>query len=214
MKNVIRKREINIQDYINQEHFSSRDISQFNRLFSKAIPFPCLVVDNFLREEIAVKLLKALSKEKFYPKESDLFKLSQTSDFAGTKNPVLVEFREVLSSESFVRFLGKVTGNKLVAGKIDMAGAIYSDTDFLLCHDDKLEGRRIAYIYYLSDFSISDGGSLSLFSSENSMPKKAVKKILPKFNRLAFFEVSDISFHEIEEVVSEKQRISINGWFY
>lgn len=32
--------------------------------------------------------------------------------------------------------------------------------DILLCHDDELEGRRIAYIFYLvpKDWTASDGG--------------------------------------------------------
>ena len=35
----------------------------------------------------------------------------------------------------------------------------------MLCHDDELEGRRIAYIYYLvpKDWSKEDGGALDLF---------------------------------------------------
>ena len=35
----------------------------------------------------------------------------------------------------------------------------------LLCHDDELEGRRIAYILYLvpEEWSAADGGSLDLF---------------------------------------------------
>ena len=32
-------------------------------------------------------------------------------------------------------------------------------TDYLLCHDDQLEGRRIAFIFYLAqDWTAQDGG--------------------------------------------------------
>lgn len=35
--------------------------------------------------------------------------------------------------------------------------------DTLLCHDDELEGRRIAFIYYLvPEWAHEDGGKLSL----------------------------------------------------
>ena len=39
-------------------------------------------------------------------------------------------------------------------------------TDVLLCHDDELEGRRIAFILYLTegDWDQQWGGSLDLFS--------------------------------------------------
>ena len=42
-------------------------------------------------------------------------------------------------------------------------------SDCLLCHDDQLEERCIAYVYYLtSDWSINDGGTLDLFDSIKS----------------------------------------------
>ena len=42
---------------------------------------------------------------------------------------------------------------------------LYSCQGYLLCHDDELEGRRIAYIFYLVDegWSMDDGGRLELF---------------------------------------------------
>ena len=42
-----------------------------------------------------------------------------------------------------------------------------SITDVLLCHDDELEKRRIAFIYYLvPPWSDSDGGTLDLFNTD------------------------------------------------
>ena len=44
--------------------------------------------------------------------------------------------------------------------------------DYLLCHDDDIhgtvEGRRIAFIYYLvsEDWKETDGGTLDLFSTD------------------------------------------------
>lgn len=32
---------------------------------------------------------------------------------------------------------------------VDMSAALYSDSSYLLCHDDDLSERRIAYIIYL-----------------------------------------------------------------
>ena len=45
--------------------------------------------------------------------------------------------------------------------------AKYTRGDYLLCHDDELEGRRVAFIYYMvpEDWSQQDGGGLQLFST-------------------------------------------------
>lgn len=40
-------------------------------------------------------------------------------------------------------------------------------SDVLLCHDDELEGRRIAFILYLvPPWEKSDGGTLDLYSTD------------------------------------------------
>ncbi|KAB0338125.1 hypothetical protein FD754_024793, partial [Muntiacus muntjak] len=87
----------------------------------------------------------------------------------------------------------------------------------LLCHDDELEGRRIAFILYLvPPWDASLGGTLDLFSvDEHFQPKQIVKSLIPSWNTLVFFEVSPVSFHQVSEVLSEeKSRLSISGWFH
>uniref|UniRef100_A0ABI0P0H6 Prolyl 3-hydroxylase OGFOD1 n=1 Tax=Bos taurus TaxID=9913 RepID=A0ABI0P0H6_BOVIN len=92
-----------------------------------------------------------------------------------------------------------------------------SERDALLCHDDELEGRRIAFILYLvPPWDASLGGTLDLFSvDEHFQPKQIVKSLIPSWNTLVFFEVSPVSFHQVSEVLSEeKSRLSISGWFH
>lgn len=188
--------------------------NKFENSFAKAEPFPYLEIKNFLSDEKAKNILKALLKEKFYEKESDLFKFLQTDDLNFAKNKCLLEFRNFLCSKEFIDYMGKITNIKLKYGVVDISGSIYRNTDYLLCHDDRLEGRKIAYLFYLSDFTLKEGGSLNLFSSKKGLPDKVIKKIFPKFNTFVFFEVSDLSFHEVEEVLTDKQRIAIGGWFH
>ena len=142
----------------------------FRKSFVKSKPFSHLDINNFLNEEKASEILKELLKEKFYEKESDLFKFLQTDDLNFTKNKILKELRNFLCSREFIEYIEKITGLKLKSGVIDMAGSIYRNTDYLLCHDDLLEGRKIAYLFYLSDFDLKDGGSLNLFSSKKGLP--------------------------------------------
>ena len=48
-----------------------------------------------------------------------------------------------------------------------MTGSKYEYTDTLLCHDDELEGRRIAFILYLvPHWKKEDGGGLDLFDMD------------------------------------------------
>ena len=44
-------------------------------------------------------------------------------------------------------------------------------SDTLLCHDDELEERHIAFIYYLvpESWSKEDGGTLDLFDADGEM---------------------------------------------
>jgi Rps23 Pro-64 3,4-dihydroxylase Tpa1-like proline 4-hydroxylase len=80
----------------------------------------------------------------------------------------------------------------------------------LLPHDDRLSGRKIAYILNLSkNFAKNDGGALQFFKG-----KKIVKSIPPTFNTFTIFQVSPRSLHQVQEVLSDKKRISFAGWFH
>jgi prolyl 3-hydroxylase /prolyl 3,4-dihydroxylase len=184
-----------LQDWINPEYLKRKEMME--------VPFPHAVFSNFFVEEKMIKVLKALTKEKFFLKEADLFTFRQTHDFVNTSNTVLKEFYDFISSSEFIEFMSSLT-NKKLSNHIDMFSTLYEDTDFLLCHDDKLEGRKIAYFLYLSS---CEGGQLSLFSQDG------VTTIKPSFNTFSFFEVSDKSLHQVEEVLSG-QRITITGWFH
>jgi len=78
-----------------------------------------------------------------------------------------------------------------------------------LPHDDRLEGRKIAYVLYLSDLREEDGGSLDMYED-----MKIVKSIIPKFGDLLLFEVSEKSFHQVAEVLTDANRLTIAGWFH
>lgn len=175
-------------------------------------------MSNFLKQEEARKLLTALTKESFYQKQSDLFQFKQTNDLASTRNSDLKLFRDFLKSSQFIHYLEKITKTKLKRNSIDIAGALYEDTDFLLCHDDKLERRKIAFIYYLSTLKKEEGGSLNLFESKKQKnrlePTKSTVSIRPVFNTFVCFKVCPESFHEVEEVMGTAKRYALSGWFH
>ncbi len=202
-------------EIINKDLIKEENREKLKERYTNGMPYKHLVIDNFLNEEEARKIFDALKEEKFEYKESDLFSLNQTDDLMHTKNNTLKKFYEFFSSKEFEEWVEKISGIKLKIGKIDMAGSLYKNGDYLLCHDDKLEGRKIAYVYYLSrDFKKEDGGTFVLFDSENGMPWIAREKHIPIWNSLLIFEVGDKSFHEVEEVLSDKKRYAIGGWLH
>ncbi|XP_054856659.1 prolyl 3-hydroxylase OGFOD1 [Eublepharis macularius] len=180
------------------------------------VPFCHCVIPNFIQNE---NFLEGLQKEllslDFHEKCNDLYKFKQSDDLQKAEEPHIAALREVLLDE-FRVWLSDVAQVELEP-TIDLFCAKYEYTDALLCHDDKLEGRRIAFILYLvPPWDRSDGGTLDLFSTDNHFqPQQIVKSLVPLWNSLAFFEVSPVSFHQVAEVLSKgKCRLSVSGWFH
>lgn len=191
-----------------------KDSRRIKKRFSSATPFEHILLRNFLDKSRAKKLATALLKEKFYEKDTDLFKFSQTDDLKNTKNKVLREFYDFFKSKEFIDFISDISGAK-ISQSIDASGFIYGSTDYLLPHDDVIEGRKLAYILYLSSgFSSRDGGSLDFFATKKKHPVKITKRFYPDFNSLMIFGVSHKSFHQVSEVLSNKKRLTIGGWLH
>jgi len=204
---------MNLNNWLNPKSFSAENIQKLQSSFSNNKPFSHLELPDFIKQEKIIELLQTLSKQEFLPKQADLFQFSQTADLLYSNDAVLKEFIALLSSPEMIDFMQKVTNLKL-NGKIDLFGSIYQDTDFLLPHDDRLAGRKIAFMLYLNDLDEKDGGALALYESKNKTPTKIAKRILPRAGIFALFEVSPLSFHAVEEVLTDTQRITLSGWFY
>ncbi|KAJ8281171.1 hypothetical protein GJAV_G00064330 [Gymnothorax javanicus] len=179
-------------------------------------PFPHCVLKNFIQDQSFVENLQTeLSDLNFHDKSNDLYKFKQSDDLKKRKEPHIAGLKTVLFQQ-FRSWLTEVLQVELEP-TVDISCAKYEYTDVLLCHDDELEGRRIAFILYLvPEWHQTDGGTLDLYSTdENYQPQKLVKSLVPSWNTLVFFEVSPISFHQVSEVISgEKCRLSVSGWFH
>ncbi|CAH3036274.1 unnamed protein product [Porites lobata] len=197
-----------------------RDLECFNEKGSviHTSPFKCCLIPNFISDE---EFLEALGKElielKFFQKSNDLYKFHQSDDLKKSSKPNITSLRNILYNE-FRMWLQDITGFTDLTDQVDMSCSKYEHTDTLLCHDDELEGRRIAYIFYLvpHNWDKSDGGSLDLFSTdEHGQPDQITTSLVPQRNSLVFFEVTPVSFHQVAEVLSlNKTRLSISGWFH
>lgn len=175
-----------------------------NDMQSRPEPFPHVIIDDFLPDDLFVELCEALEKVTLERKEADLFQFEQTADLSDTQDPVLKKLQKRLLG------LKEKIGEQfeVVLTRLDMFAAFYYDTDYLLPHDDRLESRKVAYTFYVA--APEAGGDLLLLESQP--PKKHRIRVIP--NRLVLFLVEQKSLHEVEEVRGELPRISVSGWFH
>jgi len=198
-----------------KKHWDSDDDFKNSMFEIISKPFKICKISNFLKKDFLENLKKEVTKCEFMFQCSDLYRFEKTDDFvnmSGNYIPILYNsFQSTLTS-----WMECNTNIKLYK-QISMSCACYRDTDHLLCHDDNMGDRRIAYILYLSeDWTEQDGGTLDLFDTNYGAPDKIVKSLIPEYNSLVFFEVDrNNSYHQVSEVTADdKCRLSINGWFY
>jgi hypothetical protein len=197
-------------------------LTKHARAYRGAKPYPHAVLPGIFAPAKAKALRTAIlalqKRGGFTHKESDLFSLAQTPDFRGETAGPIGELVAFFRSSAWNDYLEALTGERLSRTELDIGGSLYTDTDYLLCHDDRVTGRRIAFIYYLcEDFGVTDGGALVLLDTlgtKGKQPGKVVKRYPPRFNTLALFTVSERSWHAVEEVTGKRNRFSINGWFH
>eukprot|EP01134_Creolimax_fragrantissima_P001980 CFRG1980T1 len=157
---------------------------------------------------------------------NDLYYFLQSRDLKDCTLPYVSMLRNWLYAD--VRTLCEsLTGFKLDPNTLNLFSARYPSTGRLLCHDDQLEGRAIAFIIYLSaeDWRKEEGGALEVFdtmkadtqSDHDDRPKPTSAPSLglsPSWNTFSCFEVSKNSFHQVQEVLGERTRYSIGGWYF
>src|SRR3989344_9032950 len=127
-----------LHHWLSPHYLNPKTISTLKTKFHNAKPFLHLELNNFFNSQKIKQIEQALKTESFEFKQADLFQFSQTKDLVSTKNKILQEFRSFLISKEFITFMQTITNSKLKSNLIDMAGTLYNDSDFLLCHDDQL----------------------------------------------------------------------------
>lgn len=201
-----------LNKWINKKYLESKRIKELRKNFTTAKPYPLLVLKDFFNKQKIMNVKQELLKESFEQIDRDLFSFSNTRELVGSRNETIKEFYAFFSSAEFMKFIEQITGEKKLT-KIDMHGHLFANGDYLLFHDDVVEGRKIAYVVNLSEgFNANDGGRFNVYNAKK--PEIPAIQIVPEFNTFVCFKVSKKSMHEVEEVKLEKKRISLSGWFY
>ncbi|KAF7279201.1 hypothetical protein GWI33_007607 [Rhynchophorus ferrugineus] len=146
----------------------------------------------------------------------DLYEFFQSKDLKYLNLPEVTRFYDFLKSD-VMNWVSSITGYHF--SHISATFSLYSNTDYLLVHDDQRDDRKVAFILYLTDdfgWNEIDGGRLLLLRKDKrGQPHEVVQSILPANNQFIFFPVTNDSYHQVEEVKSlTKCRLSINGWFH
>ncbi|CAG0891027.1 unnamed protein product [Cyprideis torosa] len=184
------------------------------------LPFPCCCLSDFVADP---KILQETAKVvrgrvEHGQKDNDLYKFLQSSDLSTADDAAIRSCRNFFLTE--VRsFVQSVTGLELSRERVDLTSSLYQHSDYLLCHDDLLDNRRLAFVLYAPEppeWGDDMGGQLELLGAgPEGEPGGVEVRLSPRFNSLVFFEVSTKSFHRVHEVLSPNaKRHSLNGWFH
>jgi Rps23 Pro-64 3,4-dihydroxylase Tpa1-like proline 4-hydroxylase len=178
---------------MNPHHTTPAAIAEYAKAFHSGTPFPHLLIQDAFPEEVLRAVRREVAAFDFNQKGNDLYHFQQTDDLRTVQGNTTAAVRDFIYTEQFRTWMAGITGIETNA-TIDIFAAKYDDASYLLCHDDDLAQRRIAYIIYLvpDDWTEEDGGALDLFSvskDADTVPDSVVRSMPPTFNAMAFFEV-------------------------
>ena len=212
-----------MEEYLNLDSINKLEL---DAEYKDNNPYPHIVIDNFLNEDIAKELesyAKSLRKKDCSAK-SNHKKAIKKYAFDNINNfPKNIQnIFKFLNSDTFIKKLEHLTGIKdLITNNITLKGAGFHkifNGGFLNLHTDfnnykdKHQGsldRRINLLVYLNpDWKEEYGGHLWLC---NKKKKKIENKILPILNRCVIFSTTNKSVHGHPEPVSIPENISRNS---
>ena len=179
-----------------------------------ATPFPHLVLDDVIDPAALEALMAIVDDEPVERYQGEIFVFDATAP-----EPTTAAFRALRDdfAAALAPALARITGKPVT--RVDMRGFAYGPGHYLLPHTDhQVElGRALAYACYLPTPAPPVGGELELFrcvhDGEALTATEPALTIGPRANRLAVFDVSVVSLHQVREVLAGL-RISLAGWFY
>jgi Rps23 Pro-64 3,4-dihydroxylase Tpa1-like proline 4-hydroxylase len=172
--------------------------------YAIALPFPHIVIDNFLPESLLEQVLEE------FPQPNKInwqtFNTPAEKKLASASELQMGDFTRFLlyqlNSSVLINFLEKLTGIEGIIPDPHFVGAGLHQIEkggFLKLHADfnrydklKLD-RRLNFLLYLNkDWREEYGGHLELWRTDMS---HCQQKILPTFNRCVIFSTTDFSYH-------------------
>ena len=204
----------------------SRRVPLLRDEFARAQPFPHIVVDGLVPDDVLDGVLEEFPEpeaapwQEFDNKTELKLALADTSRMGPVTRNLLAEF----NGQAFVEFLESVTGiDGLVPDPHYAGGGLHQIRagGFLKVHADfnwnarlRLYRRLNALLYLNRDWDSSYGGALELWDREMN---GAVRVVPPVFNRMVLFATNDDAFHGHPEPLTcppERARRSLALYYY
>jgi Rps23 Pro-64 3,4-dihydroxylase Tpa1-like proline 4-hydroxylase len=194
--------------------FNQVDSDTLSKQFENSLPFQHVVIDNFLKEEIASEVAK-----QFPDHDDPVWTVAYDNPVEKKKAcshwdkfpPSIYNVIYDLCSHSFVSIIKQITKNENILADFGLhGGGMHSHNvgGKLNIHKDYSLHPKIPYmrnynliIYMTPDWKPSWGGGLELWShdEENNQPKECITKIENRFNRAVLFNTTQNSWHGLPE---------------
>lgn len=195
--------------------------------YKSNMPFPNIIIDNFLEEEFANECLKELEKEALETWNTDHHE-DQVNKFWMDKPHILPKRTRgilyELNALSCLGFLSKLTGiENLIADHSYLGGGVHASTrggrlgihaDFNI-HPQMNLHRRLNLLLFLNKNWLPEwNGNLELWHHDMSRKEKSIE---PIFNRAVIFNITDTAFHGVPDMIlcpPNRKRFSIATYYY
>ncbi|CAG9819240.1 unnamed protein product [Phaedon cochleariae] len=224
-----RSKKLKISPQINKKLLSNTAIgelkecwNQNKKLFNNYTelivdPFKVCVLNNFLENpHLLNEIRQEFNDLDWNSRYMDLYEFFQSKDLKYLHSEHIKNMYDFLNTD-VIQWVAEITGFNLT--HISATCSLYSNTDYLLVHDDQREDRMVAFVLYLigkQGWNEQRDGSLQLLNTDiMGQPKDIVRDIYPVNNQLVIFPVTSKSYHQVAEVTCKDDcRLSINGWFH
>ena len=198
--------------------------------FTRAAPFPHIVIDNFLNDDFAHALLATFPAFERGNSVGDDGKQGgkSTVDRIKALGPAYSHLDEVIRSREFLDWLGRLTGiDALLYDPWYLGGGTHENRNGMSLdahvdfnyHPSERWHRRLNLILYLNPlWEEAWGGSLQLFGDPHADTNPS-SSVVPLFNRCVVFETSEYSWHgfnaiRLPDSPQQLTRRSIALYFY
>lgn len=209
---------------INDKIYNADFIKKSAEQFKDSPPYPHIIIDDFLKPEIADALFEN------FPTSQEMRKSyknlnEQKSEGSGFDeyHPSFMQVKNELRTEKFIKFMEELTGIKDLILPDDHRGSgvhqgfngSYLDVhvDFSI-HPTLKKHRRLNLLIFLNkNWKEEYGGHCEFWDKD---VKNLVNKALPSHNRAVIFECSQISYHGYStiHIPEDESRKSFYSYFY